>query len=321
MHTKPNMVRHNMGPSAFVYVAFLITLLFLLPQWAVAEILHKPFIMASQGPAADIQAVVGDTKQKLTSAGFEIAGEYSPYPAATILIITNASMKNNAAASKFGGFGAAQRVTLTKVDNEVQIAFTNPVYWSNAYRMKSNLADVATKLKSVLGVKGEYGPDEGLSAEDIREYHYKWLMPYFDDRIELVTYESYEQAIKEVEASLGKSNKGGVKKTYRIDIPNKKQSVIGVNMTGPSDVDCSGDKYIMERIDFKKLRSTGHLPYELLISGNTVYTLPAEFRIAISFPDLSMMGSNSFASIMCAPNAITEALTLGAGGSISDDSD
>jgi hypothetical protein len=45
-----------------------------------------------------------------------------------------------------------------------------------------------------------------------------------------------------------------------------------------------------------------------------VYTLPAEFRIAISFPDLSMMGSNSFASIMCAPNAIKTALTKASGG-------
>jgi hypothetical protein len=75
----------------------------------------------------------------------------------------------------------------------------------------------------------------------------------------------------------------------------------------------------MSRIDFKDTRSTGHLPYEIVISGNKVYALPAEFRIAISFPDLSMIGSNSFASIMCAPNAIQEALTYGSGGKIADD--
>ena len=79
-------------------------------------------------------------------------------------------------------------------------------------------------------------------------------------------------------------------------------------------LDCSGDKYIMSKIDFKALKSTGHLPYEVVISKGTVYALPAEFRIALSFPDLSMMGSNSFASIMCAPTAINEALALGVGG-------
>jgi len=94
----------------------------------------------------------------------------------------------------------------------------------------------------------------------------------------------------------------------------KDETVIGVSMSGPGDLDCSGDKYIMGKIDFKKLKSTGHLPYEIVISKGSVYALPAEFRIALSFPDLSMMGSNSFASIMCAPTAINEALALGVGG-------
>jgi hypothetical protein len=70
----------------------------------------------------------------------------------------------------------------------------------------------------------------------------------------------------------------------------------------------------MERIDFKDLKSTGHLPYEMVIAGNKVHALPAEFRIAISFPDLSMVGGNSFASIMCAPDAIQSALIYGSGG-------
>ena len=38
------------------------------------------------------------------------------------------------------------------------------------------------------------------------------------------------------------------------------------------------------------------------------------YRIAINFPDLSMMGSNSFMSIMGAPDQIEYALTLVAGG-------
>ena len=74
----------------------------------------------------------------------------------------------------------------------------------------------------------------------------------------------------------------------------------------------------MERIDFKPLKSSGHLPYEMVVSGGKVYALPAEFRIAINFPDLSMIGSNRFASIMCAPGSIEEALTLAAGGQLSN---
>jgi len=163
----------------------------------------------------------------------------------------------------------------------------------------------------------EFGPDEGVAAKKLRDYQYKWLMPYFDDRLELADYGNQQIAINKVEAAMSAGNKGGVKKVYRIDLAGKEETVIGVSMAGPGNLDCSGDKYIMDKIDFKKLKSTGHLPYEVVISKGVVYALPAEFRIAISFPDLSMMGSNSFASIMCAPTAIQEALSLGVGGKYS----
>lgn len=273
----------------------------------------KTYILAEE-KAGDVATVTAATKVKLSKAGFEVVGEYSPYDTATILIVTNDILKANAANSEFGAFGAAQRVTITKAGDEVQVAFTNPIYMSHAYRMKSDLADVTAKLKSALGDMGEFGPEEGVTAKDLRDYQYKWLMPYFDDRNELADFGNQQIAIEKVEASLAKNNKTGVKKVYRIDLAGKEETVIGVSMAGPDNVDCSGDKYIMDKIDFKKLKSTGHLPYEVVISKGKVYALLAEFRIAISFPDLSMMGSNSFASIMCAPTAIQEALTIGVGG-------
>jgi hypothetical protein len=64
----------------------------------------------------------------------------------------------------------------------------------------------------------------------------------------------------------------------------------------------------MSEIDFRDIKSTAHLPYEVLVSDNKVYALYARFRIAISFPDLSMMGPNSFMNIMSAPEAIRKAL-------------
>jgi hypothetical protein len=46
----------------------------------------------------------------------------------------------------------------------------------------------------------------------------------------------------------------------------------------------------------------------MLVSGNKVYAQYARFRIALSFPELSMMGRNSFMNIMEAPDAIRDAL-------------
>ena len=277
-----------------------------------ADVTLKTFILAEK-KAGDVAAVTAATKAKLSKADFEIVGEYSPYDTATILIVTNNALKTNAAKSNFGAFGAAQRVTITKAGDEVQIAFTNPTYMSHAYRMNNDLNAVTEQLKLALGYVSEYGPEDGVTVKKLRDYQYKWLMPYFDDRLELANYGNQSVAIEKVEASLT-NNKVGVKKIYRIDLNGKEETVIGVSMAGPDNLECSGGKYIMDKIDFKKLKSTGHLPYEVVISKGVVYALPAEFRIAISFPDLSMMGSNSFASIMCAPTSIQEALTAGVGG-------
>jgi len=139
-------------------------------------------------------------------------------------------------------------------------------------------------------------------------------MPYFDDRLDLADYPNYQAAVDAVVKNL-KSNKLNVSEVYRVDLPNKQETIIGLKIPGTKNPECAGGKYIMSRIDFKDLKSTAHLPYEIVINKGKVVGLPAEFRIAINFPDLSMMGSNSFASIMCAPDAYKDVLTAIAGGS------
>ena len=277
----------------------------------------KPFFLAGvQGD--DMATVVAATKQKLTAAGFGIVGEYSPYADVTIIGVTNGDLIQAAGETDFGVFGAAQRVTISKgTDGKMQVAYTNPTYMAYAYRMKGDLADVTAALKQALGMQQPYGSEKGKTEKKLRDYQYKWLMPYFYDRLELASYSSYDAAVKGVEAALA-AGKGGVSKVYRVDLPGKEATLFGVAISEKAEDECAGDKYIMERIDFKDIKSSGHLPYDIVVKGKKAYALPAEFRIAISFPDLSMMGKNSFASIMCAPAAIESSLTLGAGGSDSE---
>lgn len=271
-----------------------------------AELL-KPFVLASTG-AGEVSAVVADVKTKLATAGFELAGEYSPYDSATILIVTSDALKAAAAKSEFGGYAAGQRISVTKVGDEVQVAYTNPVYMANAYRMEASLQTTADKLKNALGSMTQYGPAEGMEAKAVREYHYMFGMEYFDEPSLLARYKSYDEAVSMVEKSLA-AKKGGASKVYRIDVSGKDETVFGVHLTK----ECSSDKFVMGHIDFKPVRSTAHLPYEMLVSGKKVYALYARFRIAINFPDLKMMGDNSFFKIMCAPDAIEEALMFAAG--------
>ena len=267
----------------------------------------KPFVLASRG-AGTIAEKIDQAKAALTTGGFTLVGDYSPYADAEILIVTNDELKKNAAGSEHGGFGAIQRVAVTKVNNEIQVTYTNPVYMANAYRMKGDLSNVAAELGKALGKIEEFGSKDGMTAKQARKYHYMFGMEYFNEPSELAEYPSYEEAVQSVDAKLS-ANKNGVTKVYRVDIPGKQESVFGVAMKAPTEADkYMDDKFIMSEIDFHDVRSTAHLPYEVLVSGNKVYALYARFRIAINFPDLSMMGKNSFMNIMKTPEAIRNVL-------------
>ncbi len=270
-----------------------------------ADVILKPFVLASKG-AGTVAEKTEQIRAALTGAGFSVVGSYSPYADAQILIVTSDDLKKNAAASENGGYGAVQRVAITKASNDVQVSYTNPVYMANVYRMKGDLSGTAAALGTALGSIEEFGA-KGMTAAQARKYHYMVGMEYFDEPSLLAEYGSYEEAVKAVDAKLS-NNKNGVTKVYRVDIPGKKESVFGVALKGSGDTKAMDDRFIMSEIDFRDLKSTAHLPYDVLVSGNKVYALYARFRIAINFPDLSMMGSNSFMNIMDAPESIRKAL-------------
>lgn len=280
-----------------------------------AEEMLKPFVLAYK-TGGDMATVVEEVKGKLRDGGFELVGAYSPYEGATVIAFTNNRIKQVAAKSEHGGFAAGQRAAVTRVQEELQISYTNPEYMAHAFRLAEDLSGVRDDLAQALGAQQSFGPEEGMEADDLREYHYMFGMEYFDDPSELNEYDSYEEGVKTVEEHLAKGT-AGVTKVYRIDIPGKDETVFGVAMNAPSEEDEDmDDAYIMSEIDFKPLRSTAHLPYEILVSGNEAYALYARFRIAINFPDLSMMGDHSFMNIMQSPKAIEKALIQAAGGEL-----
>ncbi len=277
-----------------------------------AEVKMKPFILASKG-AGELDAMAADVTGKLKAAGFEVIGAYTPYPTARVIALTTDALRKAAAESEFGAYGAAMRVAVTKVKDEVQVTYTNPTYTASAYRMKDDLADARARFEKALGKGAEFGPKEGMNDAELRDYHYMFGMEYFDDQTLLARHLDAKTALDTVVANLAKGV-SGITQVYRIDIPNG-DVLFGVAMNGAKGGgENQDDAFIMSEIDFKELRSTAHLPYELLVSGDKVYAFSARFRIAINFPDLAMMGDNSFMNIMGAPDAITAALRKIAGG-------
>jgi hypothetical protein len=282
---------------------------------ALAEEILMPFVLASSS-AGDVASMSADVKSKLTGAGFEVVGEYSPYDGANIIIVTNDAMKAFAAKSEFGAYGAAARVSVTKNGDDIEVVYTNPVYMAAAYRMAGDGTDLRKALEGALGAQQDFGSEKNLTAKDLRKYHYMFGMEYFDDPSELAEYDSQAEAVKAVEDSLA-AGLGATAKVYRIDIPGKDETVFGVAMKGMDADDCSGDEFVMSKVDKSTPRHTAHLPYEIVVSDGTAYALFARFRIAINWPHLPMVaapkGQGTFFKILCSPGAIEEALIQASG--------
>lgn len=302
-----------------IIAAFMLTG-FMLLSWAggvQAAEKFKPFVLASQG-SGDFDAKVRETKDALSAAGFEIIGEYTPYEdtfvdKAHVIIVTNDELKKTAAMSEYGGFAAPWRVAVTKVGDNIQVAYANPVYIANAYRLKTDLSGVTEGLRKAIGAQESFGSKKGLTKRKLRKYHYTFGMEYFDDVYELAEYGSHRQAVDALSKNLV-AGVAGVTEVYRLDLGNN-VTVFGVARKAPEGGDEHMDEnWIMTNVDFQELKGTAYLPYEILVDGNKVVALHMRFRMAVHYPDLKMMGDNSFMNIMPSPKATEVALTAAAGG-------
>ncbi len=290
----------------------LIALTLLVATGAQAAERLKPFVLAEKSTGGDFAAKVEEVKNNLTQAGFRIVGEYSPYEGthvdkAYVVIVTSDDLIKAATATERGAFAAPWRVAITQVGDEIQVSYPNPPYVANAYRLNSQLEDVAKALADAIGAVETFGSKKGMKPKKLRKYHYTFGMEYFDDPYELAEYDSHKEAVETLERNLA-AGKGGVTKVYRLDLPND-QTVFGVSLKMPEGGDeHMDDAWVMSNVDFEPLKTTAYLPIEILVDGKEVVALHMRFRMAMHRPDLKMMGKNSFMNIMSSPKAIGKAL-------------
>ena len=179
--------------------------------------------------------------------------------------------------------------------------------------MNSDLSGVTEALRTALGVQSTFGSKKGLTARKLKKYKYTFGMERFNKVYKLAQYGSHADAVAAVEQNLADSV-AGVSKVYRLDMPNN-VTVFGVARKAPSDdAKNMDDQFIMSIVDFREHKGTAYLPYEVMVDGNKVVALHMRFRMAVQYPDLKMMGDNSFMKLMQSPNAIQKALKQVAGG-------
>jgi hypothetical protein len=288
----------------------LFTLVFtFLATSALADATYQPFVLASindTGLAEQTEATVAALEQ----AGFTITGRYSPVEDADVIVVTNQKLIAISAETDRGGYGAGQRISIAVRDGKTEVAFINPVYIQYAYRLGGDTQVVYDQLVEALGFEGFFGAEKKLTAKKLSKYHYMIGMQRFDDPSELGTFDNYSEALAAVEAGLAIDG-DALSQVYRIDIPGKEQTVFGVAMTATNDSEEEMDidsTFQMSIVDFEGHSKAAYFPYEILVNGNSVEALHMRFRMAVHFPDLSMMGEHGFTKLMSSPKATEKAL-------------
>ena len=254
-----------------------------------------------------------DLKVNLKAEGLSVLGEYAPAenPDHWVMVVSSDELVNAVkSVGGMAGFAAALRVGLIKDGEKIVISYTNPAYWGNAYfgsdypQVEQNYQSFTSSMVAAVKKSGQFigedfGSEKGIEPDDLRKYRYMFGMPRFDDPVELNSFNSYNEAISRIDANLAAGIEN-VSLVYALEIPNENLKLYGFALGGED-----GEAAFLPKIDIANPRHTAFLPYEMLVMDGRVIMLHGRFRIALSFPDLTM---GTFTKIMSTPGDIKDML-------------
>lgn len=250
----------------------------------------SPYILVGESPNT-----LNETEQKVTDAlkasGFEILGQYNAENNQTLKVIVYSRkdlQQITLKVSDRGALAAALKVGLKADGPGTTISYLNPEYLFQAYLRdaydahKVGLIKVSSDVKAALSPLGNKNTGFGgsMTAEDLREYHYKMMMPYFTDPVELKEFSSFEEGVKTIENNL-KSQKGATQMVYSLKFNDQKVAVFGIAFLDEE----KGEKQFLPVIGEDHLAA---MPYEIIIEGKKATMLHGRYRIALHWPELTM---------------------------------
>ncbi len=252
------------------------------------------------------------TSKKITEAlnnnGFTILGNYNPAGKSTLKVIafTQNELKNTVIKVKDrGALAAVFKVGLVSSNGKITMSYTNPDYILRAYlgdnykTYKTSFEKFSNDLKSAFSKVGNDFSTFGgtVDADELGEYHYKIMMPYFSDPIELNEFSSFEEGVKIIEKNLN-AKKGNTKLVYKLVYSSKKVAVFGIGLENSEE----GEPNFLPIIGEAHAAA---LPYEIILQGKEATMLHGKYRIALHWPELSM---GTFMKIMSTPGDIEDTL-------------
>ncbi|MCB0475899.1 MAG: hypothetical protein KDC69_09490 [Flavobacteriaceae bacterium] len=266
-----------------------------------------PYIKVGESTES-IQQVTEKVVQALKDNSFTALGTYNPENKSTLKVIafTNNKLKSTVVkVTDRGALAAAMRIGLVEKNGKTIISYTNPEYILRAYlrdnynTYKTTFEQFGNDVKKALeNVGSEFSPFGGsVKADELKKYHYKIMMPYFTDPVELNTFNSFDEGLSVIEKNLA-AKKGNTLQVYKIVYPEQKVAVFGVGLLNKEE----GEPHFLPKIGEEHIAA---LPYEIILQGKEATMLHGKYRIALFWPDLTM---GTFMKIMSTPGDIEDAL-------------
>ena len=267
----------------------------------------SPYIKVGES-SGSMQALSEQIIQTLKDNAFTILGSYNVSDKNSLKVIAftrNDLMNTVIKVADRGALAATMKIGLVMKNDKVVISYTNPDYILRAYlpinynTFKSSFVKFSSDLKAALSSVGnEFKPFGGtVAADKLAKYHYKIMMPYFTDPVELNEFSSFEEGLKVISNNL-KAKKGHTKEVFRLVYNDEKVAVFGVGLQSEED----GEAYFLPKIGEDHIAA---MPYEIILQGKEATMLHGKYRLALHWPELTM---GTFMKIMSTPGDIEDTL-------------
>ena len=252
----------------------------------------------------NIETLIPMVKDALTTAGFNTIGEYHPEKNNDLYVIAYTSDELIQLSQKFADRGllaATLKIGFVNKDGKTTLSMLNPEYQFRAYiyegydNYASTFEAISQKAIEALKPLGDrfeaFGGEE--KKEKLYKYHYKMMMPYFTDPVELNEFTSFQEGLKTIRKNL-ELGLGNTAKVYEIVDEDKQMAVFGIALY---DAD-KGEG------DFLPVIGEDHIaamPYDIILQGNQATMLHGKYRFALLWPELTM---GTFMKIMSTPKNV-----------------
>jgi len=251
---------------------------------------------------------VQQVKDALTSKGFDVIGEYHPETKAGLYVVAYTRddlQKITLRVKDRGALASVLKVGFVKKNGKIVVSMLNPPYLFYAYLMDNTdkylgeLTAVSNDAKAALRQVGtEFVPfGGGEEPDDLKEYHYMMMMPYFTDPVDLNEFDSFDKGLAVIRKNL-EAKKGNTMKVYELVFPNKQIAVFGIALLDPDE----GEGHFLPIIGEDNIAA---MPYEIILQGKEASMLHGKYRFALLWPELTM---GQFMKISSTPGDVEDVM-------------